>query len=182
MSVTVTIHNGEMGQIKHFIDEKNRKGQLYGLWTHSNQPVIQYVTGAVKEHEKEKIGSYLLNNHGLKHVGNWSTGKFGKESNFQCLNSLPWCFLFGGRCGQQTLSRLKQTQSSTATDGHEITRILAWTVAYFTAQAIEIFANVWHLVPKIELRKGIRKALGNCPIRPRTTLTPTHPERACCCF
>lgn len=76
MSVTVTIHNGEMGQIKHFIDEKNKKGQLYGLWTHSNQPVIQYVTGAVKEHEKEKIGSYLLNNHGLKHVGNWSTSKF----------------------------------------------------------------------------------------------------------
>lgn len=76
MSVTVTIHNGEMGQIKHFIDEKKRKGQLYGLWTHSNQPVIQYVTGAVKEHEKEKIGSYLLNNHGLKHVGNWSTSKF----------------------------------------------------------------------------------------------------------
>ena len=80
MSVTVTIHNGEMGQIKHFIDEKNKKGQLYGLWTHSNQPVIQYVTGGVKEHEKEKIRSYLLNNHGLKQVGYWSTGKFGKES------------------------------------------------------------------------------------------------------
>lgn len=182
MSVTVTIHNGEMGQIKHFIDEKNKKGQLYGLWTHSNQPVIQYVTGAVKEHEKEKIGSYLLNNHGLKHVGNWSTSKFGKESNFQCLNSLPWHFLFGGRCGQQTLSSLKQTQSSTATDGHEVTRILAWTVAYFTAPSNRDFREC--LAPCTQDRTEERntKAFGNCPIRPRTTLTPTHPERTCCCF
>ncbi|XP_068701977.1 uncharacterized protein [Montipora foliosa] len=73
MSVTVTIHNGEMGQIKYLIEQKKTKGELYGLWTHSYQPVVQYVTGGVKQKDQEKIGKYLQNNHGLKQVGNWST-------------------------------------------------------------------------------------------------------------
>lgn len=78
MSVTVTIHKGEMKQIKRLVDEKkSAKGQLYGLWTHSFQPVIQYVIGDPKpgrdDHEK-KIKNYLWDNHGLKHLGNWSTG------------------------------------------------------------------------------------------------------------
>ncbi|XP_068719337.1 uncharacterized protein [Montipora capricornis] len=77
MSVTVTIHNGEMGQIKYLIEQKKTKGELYGLWTHSYQPVVQYVTGGVKQKDQEKIGKYLQNNHGLKQVGNWSTQNMG---------------------------------------------------------------------------------------------------------
>ena len=80
MSVTVTIHNGELGQIKYFIEQRKKAGQMYGLWTHSNQPVIQYVTGGVNEKDQDKIARYLQNNHGLKHIGNWSVDAVGKES------------------------------------------------------------------------------------------------------
>lgn len=83
MSVTVTIHSGELKQIKRLIESAKKKtasknGKLYGLWTHSNQPVIQYVTGDPKG--GEDITKFLRENHGLRHVGNWSTKEFeGKE-------------------------------------------------------------------------------------------------------
>ena len=75
MSVTVTIHSGELKQIKRLIESETRKnpanGQLYGLWTHSNQPVIQYIIGDPKG--SEDVTEFLWENHGLRHVGNWST-------------------------------------------------------------------------------------------------------------
>ena len=74
MSVTVTIHSGELKQIKRLIKSEKKKnsanGQLYGLWTHSNQPVIQYVIGDPKG--VGDVTKYLWENHGLRHVGNWS--------------------------------------------------------------------------------------------------------------
>ena len=82
MSVTVTIHSGELNQIKRLIGSAKRKsanGQMYGLWTHSNQPVIQYVIGDPKD--GGDVARFLRENHGLRHVGNWSTKEFvGKET------------------------------------------------------------------------------------------------------
>jgi len=85
MSVTVTIHEGELKQIKSLIDKEEKAGQLYGLWTHSNQPVIQYVIGDPKPNESEHIKKCLEENHGLRHIGNWSAAdrggdKFNPES------------------------------------------------------------------------------------------------------
>lgn len=83
MSVTVTVHSGELKQIKRLIKSATKKnaenGQLYGLWTHSNQPVIQYVIGDPKG--DEDVTKFLWENHGLRHVGNWSTKELeGKET------------------------------------------------------------------------------------------------------
>ena len=87
MSVTVTIHHGELKQIKRLIEEKKTKtvkGQLYGLWTHSYQPVIQYVTGDLNPNESKEVKEHLEVYHGLKHVGNWSTRvDGGKESKLK---------------------------------------------------------------------------------------------------
>ena len=80
MSVTVTIHEGELKQIKNLIDNEEKGGQLYGLWTHSNQPVIQYVIGDPKPKESEQIKKCLQESHGLRHIGNWSAVGRGKES------------------------------------------------------------------------------------------------------
>jgi len=93
MSVTVTIHSGELKQIKRLIKSEKKKnsenGQLYGLWTHSNQPVIQYVIGDPKG--GGDVAKYLWENHGLRHVGNWSTkepkGK-GNRSNIFRLHGI----------------------------------------------------------------------------------------------
>lgn len=49
MSVIVIIYNGEMGQIKYFIEQEKMKGQLYGLWIYFYQLVVQYVIGGVKQ-------------------------------------------------------------------------------------------------------------------------------------
>ena len=82
MSVAVTIHSGELKQIKRLIGSARKKtpnGQLYGLWTHSNQPVIQYVTGDAAK-DVGDVAKFLRENHGLRHVGNWSTKESeGKE-------------------------------------------------------------------------------------------------------
>lgn len=74
MSVTVTIHSGELMQIKRLIKTETKKGQLYGLWTHSNQPVIQYIIEDPKG--DREVESFLWKNHALRHVGNWSTEEF----------------------------------------------------------------------------------------------------------
>ena len=73
MSVTVTVHEGEMKQIKRLIEAKKTKGQLYGLWTHSNQPVIQYIIGDPDPKDEEKLKREIRENHGLRHLGNWSS-------------------------------------------------------------------------------------------------------------
>ncbi|KAL9972582.1 hypothetical protein ACROYT_G018916 [Oculina patagonica] len=77
MSVTVTVHSGELKRIRQLIagpiakKKKSSHGQLYGLWTHSNQPVIQYVIGDPKD-DKE-VARILWENHALRHLGSWST-------------------------------------------------------------------------------------------------------------
>lgn len=83
--MTVTVHSGELKRIRQLITgpiakkKKSLYGQLYGLWTHSNQPVIQYVIGDPKD-DKE-IATFLWENHGLRHLGSWSTEEFeGKET------------------------------------------------------------------------------------------------------
>lgn len=79
MSLTVTIHGGELKQIKRLIGEKKNHGQLYGLWTHSNQPVIQYVIDDPKG--DGSVMKFLWENHCLRHAGSWSTKDFeGKET------------------------------------------------------------------------------------------------------
>lgn len=74
----MTIHSGELKQIRRLIESPKKKnpanGQLYGLWTHSNQPVIQYVIGDPKG--GGDVAKFLYENHGLRHVGNWSTKEF----------------------------------------------------------------------------------------------------------
>ena len=80
MSVTVTIHEGEMKQIRRLIEAKTTKGQLYGLWTHSYQPVIQYIIGDPDFKERKLIKDDIKETHGLRHVGNWSTADAGKKS------------------------------------------------------------------------------------------------------
>ena len=88
MSVTVTVHEGEMKQIAHFIEESSGKtanGRLYGLWTHSNQPVIQYVVGDAKR-DRDKVKDHLEENHSLRLVGYWSTRDDGKESYYKITN------------------------------------------------------------------------------------------------
>lgn len=80
MSVTVTIHEGEMKQIKRLIEAKTTKGQLYGLWTHSYQPVIQYIIGDPDSKDRVPIKDDIKETHGLRHVGNWSTADAGKKS------------------------------------------------------------------------------------------------------
>lgn len=85
MSVTVTIHKGEMKQIAHFIEGSGKaaaKGRLYGLWTHSDQPVIQYVVDDAKR-DNEKIKDYLEEKHCLRLVGYWSTSDDGKDQDSQ---------------------------------------------------------------------------------------------------
>lgn len=85
MSITVTIHAGEMKQIAHFIEGSGKaaaKGRLYGLWTHSDQPVIQYVVDDAKR-DNEKIKDYLEEKHCLRLVGYWSTSDDGKDQDSQ---------------------------------------------------------------------------------------------------
>ena len=75
-----------MKQIKRLIEEQKKKpakGQLYGLWTHSYQPVIQYVIGDPNPNESKEVKEHLENFHGLKHVGNWGTVDGGKESKLK---------------------------------------------------------------------------------------------------
>ena len=83
MSVTVTIHSGELKQIRRLIMVEKKKnltnGQLYGLWTHSNQPVIQYVTGGLDPKGDGDVTKFLWENHGLRRVGSWSTKEFEGE-------------------------------------------------------------------------------------------------------
>lgn len=83
MSVTVTIHSGELKRIRQLIAGQKKKksshGQLFGLWTHSNQPVIQYVIGDLQD--GREVEKFIWESHGLRHLGTWSTEEFeGKET------------------------------------------------------------------------------------------------------
>ena len=83
MSLTVTIHEGELRQIKQHVAEKRMEsGHLFGLWTHSNQPVVQYITGSLKDEDEEE----LFKLHALRRVGIWST----KESDGKKRNSVSY--------------------------------------------------------------------------------------------
>lgn len=86
MSLTVTIHEGELRQIKQHIAEKRiESGHLFGLWTHSNQPVVQYITGSLKD-ENVEDEEELFKLHALRRVGIWST----KESGGKKRNSVSY--------------------------------------------------------------------------------------------
>lgn len=90
MSLTVTIHEGELKQIKRQIaDKKSISGHLFGLWTHSNQPVVQYVTGNLKDLKHEDIEE-LFKEHALRRVGIWSTDESGGNQ----LDKEKPCFVF----------------------------------------------------------------------------------------
>ena len=94
---TVTIHRGELAQIKKLItksrQQKPARGQFYGLWTHSFQPVIQVVVGlpgskANKKDSEEyfsKCEKIITECHGLRLLGEWlgavpNRGQFCKYS------------------------------------------------------------------------------------------------------
>ena len=77
MSLTVTIHEGELKQIKRQIaNKKSVRGHMFGLWTHSNQPVVQYITGSLKDLKREDVEE-LFEEHALRRVGIWSTEESG---------------------------------------------------------------------------------------------------------
>ena len=102
MSLTVTVHEGELRQIKQHIAEKRiESGHLFGLWTHSNQPVVQYITGSLKDEDEEE----LFKPHALRRVGIWST----KESGGKKRNSV----LLGEVTVSILLYVLKSTTSTT---------------------------------------------------------------------
>ena len=75
----VTIHRGELSQIKRLMTsdpQKKARGQFYGLWTHSVQPVVQVVVGLPgTQPEPEKYFSKCRNlineNLGLCLLGEW---------------------------------------------------------------------------------------------------------------
>lgn len=58
-------------------------GDLFGFWTHTGKPVVQYVigpgqncyrTGAFFQQDLDylvSMGNYLNKNHGLQHIGSW---------------------------------------------------------------------------------------------------------------
>ena len=77
MSVNVSIHRGEIKQLERFVEQaqgRAAQGQLFGLWTHSFQPVIQFVTGPMSnENAADDLKTLLLNQHALVCLGNWST-------------------------------------------------------------------------------------------------------------
>ncbi|XP_031566090.1 uncharacterized protein LOC116301205 [Actinia tenebrosa] len=70
--VTITIHRGELLQIKRIITKykktKYLKGSLYGLYTESYQPVVLIACGG---DNKKKIDEYLWENHKLLPLGEW---------------------------------------------------------------------------------------------------------------
>lgn len=90
MSLTVTIHEGELKQIKRQIaNKKSVRGHMFGLWTHSNQPVVQYITGSLKDLKREDIEE-LFEEHALRRVGIWST----EESGGDQLDKEKPCFVY----------------------------------------------------------------------------------------
>ena len=77
MSVNVTIHRGEMRQLKRLAERTRSrapaKGLLFGLWTHSFQPVIQFITGYPRA--GDDLEGYMLENHSLVVLGRWTTSE-----------------------------------------------------------------------------------------------------------
>ena len=75
MSVNVSIHRGEIKQLERFVEQaqgRAAQGQLFGLWTHSFQPVIQFVAGPMSNENAAHLKTLLLNQHALVYLGNWS--------------------------------------------------------------------------------------------------------------
>lgn len=82
----VFIYKSELEYLsKSILDYPNIEtgGNLFGYWTHSGRPVIQYVIGPGKNanHERSffnqdneflvQIGTKLMNEHALQHIGEW---------------------------------------------------------------------------------------------------------------
>lgn len=71
MTTIITIHRGELLQIKRMItDDGQKRGNLHGLFTESYQPVILIAFGG----NKEQIGGCeieLKERHSLIKLGEW---------------------------------------------------------------------------------------------------------------
>lgn len=91
---TITIHRGELLQIKTIITRdkksKNLKGRLYGLYTESDQPVVLIVCGGVKN--TKKLDDYLWEKHKLLPLGEWivSIVPNSKKGNCFLLKDKNW--------------------------------------------------------------------------------------------
>lgn len=83
---TAVIYEGELGVIARFVKDcpdLETGGDLFGFWTHTGSPVIQYVLGPGKaaKHENtafyqesaflQSAGAALHDCHGLQHMGTW---------------------------------------------------------------------------------------------------------------
>ncbi len=80
------IYEGELAMMARFVSDYpdiETGGDLFGFWTHSGSPVIEYVLGpgAGAQHEHAafyqessyllEVGSRLHELHGLQHIGTW---------------------------------------------------------------------------------------------------------------
>lgn len=75
MAPIITVHRGELLQIKRMIEKGKDKGKgkgdlrgdIYGLRTESRQPVIQFVCGQNDTKQRDM----LQTGHGLLKLGEW---------------------------------------------------------------------------------------------------------------
>ncbi|XP_065838130.1 uncharacterized protein [Oscarella lobularis] len=82
----VVIHSGELAQIRQWVHRHQNietGGDLFGLWSHENTAVIQFVLGPGKGSGRtnvsffqnaeylKNVGSILTERHGLCHIGEW---------------------------------------------------------------------------------------------------------------
>ena len=80
------IYEGELNQLAGWVEEYpnlETGGDLFGFWTHSGNPVVQFVLGPGKDSRHYprsfyqdrdlliKTGKLLRDNHGLQHIGEW---------------------------------------------------------------------------------------------------------------
>ncbi|XP_031566084.1 uncharacterized protein LOC116301201 isoform X5 [Actinia tenebrosa] len=80
MKPIITVHRGELLQIKRMIENGDLRGDMYGLRTESRQPVIQFVCGENNKSnnttERESTCQDMLKNrHGLLKLGEWVVSK-----------------------------------------------------------------------------------------------------------
>ena len=83
---TVLIYENELSMMARFVSDYpniETGGDLFGFWTHSGSPVIEYVLGAGRtaEHQTaafyqeasflKAAGAALRDLHGLQHIGTW---------------------------------------------------------------------------------------------------------------
>ena len=78
-TAAVTIHRGELAQIRKLIAVSNSTaGDLYGLWTHSFQPVVQLIVCPnVCQIKSSSCEAFIYDNYGLRLLGRWCGAKKG---------------------------------------------------------------------------------------------------------